>query len=130
MSELDGFNIPDITPTHDGTCAGDPAAVSQAASRGWWTCGGYTRPTDITGCPTKMTWGVSFDDGPAFYSQCSHLLSPSSRYTHSLPLGSFSSVSKYLDYVVFFLTMFQGTPQLPLLQEPHFYVLCCRLPRY
>ncbi|KAI9464215.1 carbohydrate esterase family 4 protein [Boletus coccyginus] len=69
MSELDGFDIPDITPTHDGTCAGDPAAVSQAASRGWWTCGGYTRPTDITGCPTKMTWGVSFDDGPAFYSQ-------------------------------------------------------------
>lgn len=69
MEELNGFNIPDISPTADGTCVGDPAAASQAASRGWWTCGGYTRTTDITSCPTKMTWGVSFDDGPGFYTQ-------------------------------------------------------------
>jgi hypothetical protein len=71
MTELDGFDIPDLTPTNDGTCAGDPTAAADAASRGWWTCGGYTRPTDITSCPSKMTWGVSFDDGPAFYSQYS-----------------------------------------------------------
>jgi len=69
MEELNGFNIPDITPTADGTCVGDPAAASQAASRGWWTCGGYTRATDITACPSKLTWGVSFDDGPGFYTQ-------------------------------------------------------------
>jgi hypothetical protein len=68
MEELNGFNIPDISPTADGTCVGDPAAASQAASRGWWTCGGYTRATDITSCPNKLTWGVSFDDGPGFYS--------------------------------------------------------------
>ncbi|KAG2132817.1 carbohydrate esterase family 4 protein [Suillus clintonianus] len=68
MEELNGFNIPDITPTADGTCVGDPAAAAQASSRGWWTCGGYTRATDITACPNKMTWGVSFDDGPGFYS--------------------------------------------------------------
>ncbi|KAF8845053.1 carbohydrate esterase family 4 protein [Paxillus ammoniavirescens] len=68
MQELDGFNIPDITPTADGTCVGDPAAAADAANRGWWTCGGYTRDTDITACPDKLTWGVSFDDGPGFYS--------------------------------------------------------------
>ena len=45
MEELDGFDIPDFNATVDGTCAGDPAAAAQAASRGWWSCGGYTRPT-------------------------------------------------------------------------------------
>lgn len=69
MEELDGFNIPDLTPTVDGTCGNDPTAAAQAASRGWWTCGGYTRVTDITACPDKLTWGVSFDDGPGFYTQ-------------------------------------------------------------
>ncbi|KAG1881205.1 carbohydrate esterase family 4 protein [Suillus subluteus] len=68
MEELANFTIPDITPTVDGTCANDPSAAAQAASRGWWTCGGYTRVTDITACPDKLTWGVSFDDGPGFYS--------------------------------------------------------------
>lgn len=76
LTELDGFYIPDINPTADGSCAGDPAAAAQAALNGWWTCGGYTRPTgeftlyffspqvhdiilpDITACPDKMTWGV------------------------------------------------------------------------
>lgn len=47
MKELDGFNIPDINPTADGTCLGDPVAASNAASRGWWTCGSYTRSTGI-----------------------------------------------------------------------------------
>lgn len=75
MTELNGFDIPDIPPTNDGTCAGDPAAAAEAASRGWWTCGGFTRDTDITACPDKMTWGVSFDDGPAPYSQYSPLVS-------------------------------------------------------
>lgn len=45
MKELDGFNIPNFSPTADGSCAGDLAAASQAAQRGWWTCGGYTRAT-------------------------------------------------------------------------------------
>ncbi|KAF9240728.1 carbohydrate esterase family 4 protein [Melanogaster broomeanus] len=69
MEELNGFNVPNFTPTADGTCVGDPAAAADAANRGWWTCGGYTRDTDITACPDKLTWGVSFDDGPAFYSE-------------------------------------------------------------
>ncbi|KAJ3558568.1 hypothetical protein NP233_g11486 [Leucocoprinus birnbaumii] len=69
MKELDGFNIPDFSPTADGSCAGDPTAASQAQQRGWWTCGGWTRDTDITACPDKGTWGVSFDDGPGPYTQ-------------------------------------------------------------
>ncbi|KAJ6464613.1 carbohydrate esterase family 4 protein [Mycena vitilis] len=68
MKELDGYNIPDLAPTTDGSCANDTAAAADAANRGWWTCGGYTRDTDIVACPDKMTWGVSFDDGPAPYS--------------------------------------------------------------
>ncbi|KXN92396.1 Chitin deacetylase [Leucoagaricus sp. SymC.cos] len=69
MKELEGFDIPDITPTTDGSCAGDVAAAAEAAQRGWWTCGGYTRDTDIVACPDKLTWGVSFDDGPGPYTQ-------------------------------------------------------------
>ncbi|KAF9480488.1 glycoside hydrolase/deacetylase [Pholiota conissans] len=65
MKELEGFHIPDISPTKDSTCAGDPAAAAQAAQRGWWTCGGHTRSTDIVSCPTKFDWGISFDDGPS-----------------------------------------------------------------
>jgi peptidoglycan/xylan/chitin deacetylase (PgdA/CDA1 family) len=68
MKELDGYNIPDITPTTDGSCVNDTAAAADAANRGWWTCGGYTRDTDIVACPDKMTWGVSFDDGPGPYT--------------------------------------------------------------
>lgn len=97
MTELDGFDIPDIAPTNDGTCAGDPNAAAQAASRGWWTCGGYTRPTDITTCPTKMEWGVSFDDGPAPYSQSSRLFLPGSMmysFTRSFPFAPFIQPSK------------------------------------
>ena len=30
-------------------------------------------PFDITECPTPMTWGLTYDDGPAFYT--SELLS-------------------------------------------------------
>jgi len=69
LTELDGFDIPNIAPTVDGSCVNDTVATSEAASRGWWTCGGYTRPTDIVACPDKLTWGVSFDDGPSPYTQ-------------------------------------------------------------
>ncbi|PPQ72315.1 hypothetical protein CVT26_007272 [Gymnopilus dilepis] len=60
MKELDGYNIPDLSTTVDGSCASDPAAAADAANRGWWTCGGYTRDTDIVACPDKLTWGVRY----------------------------------------------------------------------
>ena len=68
MKELDGYDIPDLDVT-DGTCAGSPSQAADAANRGWWTCGGYTRDTDIVACPDKLTWGMSFDDGPGFHSE-------------------------------------------------------------
>lgn len=88
MKELDGYDIPDLEPTTDGTCASDPAFAANASARGWWTCGHTTRDTDITVCDEKFTWGVryvsigvpssfsthttilrSFDDGPSIYSE-------------------------------------------------------------
>jgi len=76
MEELNGFNIPSWAPTADGTCVGDPVAAAQASERGWWTCGRTTRDTDITSCPKKMDWGVSFDDGPSPWSECSRHIFP------------------------------------------------------
>ncbi|KAI0306078.1 hypothetical protein B0F90DRAFT_1695859 [Multifurca ochricompacta] len=69
LEELEGFDIPTWSPTTDGTCAGNPSAVAEAKARGWWTCGGTTRDTDITACPKKYDWGVSFDDGPSPWSK-------------------------------------------------------------
>lgn len=63
-------NIPNDPVTKDGSCASDPELVPNAGPNGtcWWTCGGCTRPTDISTCPTKNTWGVSYDDGPSDYT--------------------------------------------------------------
>jgi len=68
LKELEGWTIPNIPQTKDSTCLGDPAAAANAKQNGWWTCGGYTRSTDIVACPTKLDWGLSFDDGPAPHS--------------------------------------------------------------
>jgi peptidoglycan/xylan/chitin deacetylase (PgdA/CDA1 family) len=73
MEEIAGVpqDILNISPTVDGSCASDPQAAADT-SRCWWTCGGCTNTTqgveDIVTCPNKMTWGLSFDDGPAPYS--------------------------------------------------------------
>ncbi|CAE6432788.1 unnamed protein product [Rhizoctonia solani] len=63
-------NIPLISQTKDGSCAGDPELAKQGSESGncWWTCGGCTRPTDITVCPDKMSWGLTYDDGPSPYT--------------------------------------------------------------
>ncbi|KAH7327702.1 hypothetical protein B0J17DRAFT_620401 [Rhizoctonia solani] len=62
--------IPLISQTKDGSCAGDPELAKQGSESGncWWTCGGCTRPTDITVCPDKMSWGLTYDDGPSPYT--------------------------------------------------------------
>jgi len=97
MKELEGHDIPKYAPTVDGSCVNDTAAASDAANRGWWTCGGYTRATgefvdavalrrpflidefqDIVACPDKLTWGVSFDDGPSSYSKSTLISSTNS----------------------------------------------------
>jgi len=73
MKEIQNIdpNILAIKPTVDGTCANDPTSAADT-SRCWWTCGGCTNSTapyeDIVTCPDKMTWGLTFDDGPAPYT--------------------------------------------------------------
>ncbi|PPQ77951.1 hypothetical protein CVT25_015426 [Psilocybe cyanescens] len=44
------------------------AAAANSTARCWWTCGGCTRASDVADCPTKMDWGLTFDDGPAPYT--------------------------------------------------------------
>lgn len=70
LSEIDLSGIPTFSPTQTGYCANasNADAVSQASQRCWWTCGGCTRATDITFCPARNTWGVSYDDGPSPYT--------------------------------------------------------------
>jgi len=67
-----GIEIPGFSPTNPGGCPNNTAALADT-SRCWWTCGGCTRQTDITECPTAMDWGLTYDDGPSFYT--SNLLS-------------------------------------------------------
>ncbi|KAG9223107.1 carbohydrate esterase family 4 protein [Pleurotus ostreatus PC15] len=62
-----GIQIPNILPTLPGGCGANAQAASNATNC-WWTCGGCTRDDDITSCPDKMTWGLTYDDGPAFYT--------------------------------------------------------------
>lgn len=61
-----GIPIPNITATVAGGCPTNPTAITDG--RCWWTCGGCTRTVDITTCPDKLTWGLSYDDGPAPYT--------------------------------------------------------------
>lgn len=64
-----GIQIPNISPTVLGGCPANPQAAADQ-SRCWWTCGGCTDTSfDVTTCPDKLTWGLTYDDGPAFYTQ-------------------------------------------------------------
>jgi len=63
-----GVSIPNISVTVGAAaCSANPAAAADQ-TRCWWTCGGCTRETDITTCPDQFTWGLTYDDGPAFYT--------------------------------------------------------------
>jgi hypothetical protein len=62
-----GVTIPNIAPTVAGGCSANQQAAADT-TRCWWTCGGCTRQTDITTCPNQNTWGLTYDDGPAFYT--------------------------------------------------------------
>ncbi|PVG00996.1 putative chitin deacetylase [Serendipita vermifera] len=59
-----GIPIPNIPPTVAGGCPTNQDRVGNSTIC-WWTCGQCTRPSDITTCPDKNTWGLSYDDGPS-----------------------------------------------------------------
>jgi len=67
MKEIANANIPNLSVTNQGSCDLSPDAAKDT-TRCWWTCGGCTRPTDVTVCPNKLTWGLSYDDGPSDYT--------------------------------------------------------------
>ncbi|KAF9793235.1 carbohydrate esterase family 4 protein [Thelephora terrestris] len=62
-----GIQIPSISVTQPGGCPNNTQAAADT-TRCWWTCGGCVRETDVSDCPTKNTWGLTYDDGPAFYT--------------------------------------------------------------
>lgn len=70
IQAVQAANIPKNPQTKDGSCDSDPELVPNAGPNGtcWWTCGGCLRDTDISTCPTKLDWGVSYDDGPSDYT--------------------------------------------------------------
>lgn len=62
-----GVSIPNISVNNIGGCPNNSVAAADP-TRCWWTCGGCTRQTDITECPAPLTWGLTYDDGPAYYT--------------------------------------------------------------
>jgi peptidoglycan/xylan/chitin deacetylase (PgdA/CDA1 family) len=62
-----GIEIPNLNPTNPGGCPNNTAAAADQ-TRCWWTCGGCVRTTDVTECPTKYEWGLTYDDGPSYYT--------------------------------------------------------------
>jgi hypothetical protein len=62
-----GVSIPNISTTVPGGCAANPSAATDS-SRCWWTCGGCTRSIDVSNCPARYNWGLTYDDGPAPYT--------------------------------------------------------------
>jgi len=65
--QASGVQIPTFSPTVAGGCPTNAQAAADT-SRCWWTCGGCVRDSDVSSCPTKNTWGLTYDDGPAFYT--------------------------------------------------------------
>lgn len=66
IAAVKAANIPNNPLTRDGDCTSQPDP--SAAGSCWWTCGGCIRDMDISSCPDKNTWGISYDDGPSEYT--------------------------------------------------------------
>ncbi|KAG8932484.1 chitin deacetylase [Tulasnella sp. 418] len=64
MKELEGHVIPSYAPNVSPVCSENPEALADT-SRCWWTCHRCSGPGDVETCPAKMTWGLTFDDGPS-----------------------------------------------------------------
>ena len=76
LKEIERVQIPNIPPnkpvngSNGVVCSDNPDAVKNAGAdkNCWWTCGGCLRSDDISTCKDKMTWGQTYDDGPASLS--------------------------------------------------------------
>jgi hypothetical protein len=63
-----GIAIPDFSVTSSSAGCQANLQIVNDASRCWWYCGGCTSPIDVTVCPQTLSWGLTYDDGPAFYT--------------------------------------------------------------
>jgi hypothetical protein len=73
LAKIDMTKVPAIKPNGLNLCANTTVnadAIAKAGPDGncWWSCAGCTRSTDITTCPSKGTFGASFDDGPSEFT--------------------------------------------------------------
>lgn len=63
-----GIVIPDIPPTNLGGCLNNTHVNANDSKVCWWYCGGCTTAVDVVQCPIRNQWGVTYDDGPAYYT--------------------------------------------------------------
>jgi hypothetical protein len=63
-----GIVIPDLPPTNLGGCPNNTQVNANDPNVCWWPCGGCTTAVDILECPKPYQWGVTYDDGPAYYT--------------------------------------------------------------
>ncbi|KAF9583247.1 chitin deacetylase [Lunasporangiospora selenospora] len=64
--KLVDFSKVPVYPPSNGACPTDPAALAALPKdQCWWTCQKCEAAGDITSCPTKGTWGLTYDDGPS-----------------------------------------------------------------
>ena len=57
LAKVDLSNVPNIPLTGLNGCTNttyNAQAIANAAQNGWWTCGQYTRATDVTSCPNTV----------------------------------------------------------------------------
>ncbi|KAF9215104.1 chitin deacetylase [Podila verticillata] len=60
---VDMTKVPVYPQSNDGVCPTDLTTIP--AAQCWWTCQKCDAPDDITFCPQKNTWGLTYDDGPS-----------------------------------------------------------------
>ncbi|KAI8447029.1 hypothetical protein BY996DRAFT_4594114 [Phakopsora pachyrhizi] len=73
IAKIDLTKAPNIKPNGVNLCQNttvNQEAIAKAGADGncWWSCGGCARDSDVQFCPTKGSWGASFDDGPSPYT--------------------------------------------------------------
>lgn len=66
LGQIDFSLVPEAPINSNLSCDpdADPQRFAQATKDCWWSCNLCTRREDITMCPNKGDWGLTFDDGP------------------------------------------------------------------
>ncbi|TFK28125.1 glycoside hydrolase/deacetylase [Coprinopsis marcescibilis] len=63
-----GIQIPALETTVEGGSCQANLPLASDASRCWWTCNNCDAKEDVVECNQPNHWGISFDDGPGFYT--------------------------------------------------------------